>query len=132
MNDLFKGIYSKFTGSTGTTSLYVALTGGLHNAKAPEDTTSPYATMHIISDIPFWTFDATFEDNLIQFSIYDKSSSVENIGNLFEKFKTLYDDTTLTFDDHTCYQMKREFSDLTRPSDVWQYVIQYRVGMQLN
>ena len=86
--------------------------------------------MHLISDVPFWTFDATMEDCLVQFNIYDENSSVENVCSLFEKFKTLYDDTTLTFDDYHCYQMKREFSELTKPSDIWQYVVQYRAGLQ--
>ena len=130
MDNLFKGIYSKFTGSTGASSLYVALTGGLHNTQAPQDTTRPYAVMYLISDVPFWTFDSTFENTLVQFNIYDENSSVENVCSLFEKLKTLYDDTVLTFDDYYNYQMKREFSDLAKSSDVWQYSVQYRIGMQ--
>ena len=130
MKDLFKGIYAKFTGSTGADSLYVALTGGLHNAQAPQGTSRPYATMHLISDVPFWTFDATMEDILVQFNIYDENSSVENVCSLFKKLKTLYDDTVLTFDDYYSYQMKREFSDLTKTSGIWQYSVQYRAGMQ--
>ncbi len=127
MNDLFKGIYSEFANSTG---LSVVLTGGLHNTQAPQNTTRPYAIMYLISDVPFWTFDATFENCLIQFTIYDENTSVEDIGILFEKFKTLYDDKILTFDDYDCFQMRREFSELTRSSDIWQCIIQYRVGMQ--
>ena len=130
MDNLFKGIYSKFTGSTGASSLYVALDGGLYNTQAPQDTDYPYAVFYLISDIPHWTFDGTMENSLIQFTIYDDNASVENVCSLFTKLKTLYDFTTLTMTDYNSIYMKREFSSLEKSEDVWQYVVQYRTEIE--
>ena len=130
MEDLFKGIYTKFTSSTGASSLYANLTGGLYNTKAPQDTDYPYAVFYLISDVPHWTFDTTMENSLIQFTIYDSHSSVENICSLFEKLKTLYDWTSLTLSDNYPIYMKREFSDLSQSEDIWTYIVQYRTEIQ--
>lgn len=130
MNDLFKAIYAKFNSSTGVGSLEANLTGSLHNTQAPQGTEYPYAIFYLISDIPHWTFDATMENALIQFNIYDETSSVENVGNLYGQLKTLYDDTTLNIDNYHSIYMKREFSNLEQFSEIWQYVCQYRIEIQ--
>jgi len=130
MNDLFKAIYGKFTGSTGSDSLYVALDGGMYNTQAQQDATRPYVVFFLISDIPHWTFDATMENALIQFNIYDENPSVEYVGNLYEKLTSLYDWTTLDIDNYHSIYLKREFSNLEQFSEIWQYVCQYRVEIQ--
>ena len=123
MNSLFKGIYLKFTESTG---LGVTLTGGLHNTEVPQNTTYPYAAFYLISNVPHWTFDATMENSVIQFSIFDDDSNVNNIGDLYTELTELYDDTTLTLENYTSIFFRRESSNLIKNEDIWQYVINYR------
>ena len=130
MDDLFKAIYSKFTGSTGATSLYVTLTGGLHNTKAPQDTNYPYAIFYLIGDRPDRTFDSLMENNLIQFTIYDDNSGVSNICDLFKALKVLYDNAVLSLTDYDSIAVRREFSNLETSFDIWQYVCQYRIIIQ--
>lgn len=127
MKDLFKGIYSKYTGSTLETNL----TGGLHNTKVPQDTNYPYAVFYLISNVPHWTFDSIMENALIQFTIYDSSSSVENISSLYSNLTNLYDDTELALDDYYSVYLKRESNSLENNADIWQYVINYRAELEL-
>jgi hypothetical protein len=133
MNDLFQAIYAKFTGSessTGADDLYDNLTGSLHNTEAPQNAEYPYAVFFLISDVPHWTFDATMENVLVQFSIYDEGSNVGNIGDLYGYLTSLYDWCTLDLDDYHSVYMKREFSELSKSEGIWQYVCQYRIEIQ--
>ena len=132
MNDLFKGIYSKYKSSTGAGTLYADLTGGLHNTEAPQNTNYPYAIFYLISNIPHWTFDATMENSIVQFSIFDDNSSVGNIGDIYKELTDLYDWTGLTVDNYSHVYLKRESSNLIKNEDIWQYVVDYRCEIQLS
>ena len=129
MKDLFKAIYAKFTGSTGA-DLYANLTGGLHNTQAPQDTDYPYAVFYLISGIPHWTFDNTMENVIIQFTIYDDNSSVENVSDLYGYLTDLYDWTVLDIDNYHSIYMKRETSSLMKSSDIWQQTVDYRIEIE--
>ena len=131
MNDLFKGIYSKYKSSTGAGTLYADLTGGLHNTEAPQNTNYPYAVFYLISNIPHWTFDATMENSIVQFSIFDDNSSVGNIGDIYKELTDLYDwvDLSSTGDHYSIY-MKRETSSLQKDEDIWFYRIDYKIELQ--
>ena len=130
MNELFKGIYTKYKSSTGAGSLYADLTGGLHNTAVPQGTAYPYAAFYLISNVPHWTFDATMENSIVQFSIFDDDSNVSDIGDLYKELTDLYDWTDLTLDNYSSVFLKRESSNLLKNEDVWQYVISYRTEIQ--
>lgn len=131
MNDLFKGIYAKYKSSTGAGSLYADLTGGLHNTEAPQNTGYPYAVFYLISNIPHWTFDATMENSIVQFSIFDDNSSIGNIGDIYKELTDLYDWTDLSSTgDHYHVYMKRESGNLQKNEDIFQYTVDYRVEHQ--
>lgn len=131
MTELFKVVYKKFTDSTGASSLYAALNGGLYNTEAPQEATRPYAIFYLVSDVPHWTFDATMENSLLQFTIYDENPSVENIGDLYDKLTSLYDWAKLSSTgNYNPIYMKREFSSLEKSSDIWQYIVEYRTELQ--
>lgn len=131
MNELFKGIYSKYKSSTGAGTLYADLTGGLYNTEVPQDTSYPYAAFYLISNVPHWTFDATMENSMVQFSIFDDRSGVNNIGNLYQELIDLYDWTDLSSTGNYYHVfMKRESSNLLKNEDVFQYVVNYRIEYQ--
>ena len=131
MQVLFKGIYDEFTGTTGDGSLYAELGGRLHFSEAPQGTVYPYCVYHLISDVPSWTFDADMENYLIQFNLYSEKNSSTEINTAFTALTTnLYDWCTLNIDGYSHIYMKREFSNLTRESDIWNYFIQYRIEVQ--
>ena len=130
MNDLFKGIYAKYKSSTGVGSLYVDLTGGLHNTEAPQNTNYPYAIFYLISNIPHWTFDTTMENSIVQFSIFDDNSSVGNIGDIYKELTDLYDWTDLTSTGYYSIFLKRESSNLQKNEEIWHYSVDYRIEFE--
>ena len=132
MQVLFNGIYSKFTGSTGAGSLYALLGGRLRFSEARQNETYPYGVYHLISDVPEYTFSETIENALIQFNLFDDDSSATDINTAFTALTTLYDWSTVTIDGYTSVYMQRELSYLLRESDIWNYMIQYRLVFQKN
>ena len=126
MQALFEGIWDKYDGSALESEI-----NGMFFTEAPQGQTYPYCVYHLISDVPSWTFDADMENYLIQFNLYsDKNSSTE-INTAFTALTTnLYDWCTLNIDGYHHIYMKREFSNLTRESDIWNYFVQYRLEVQ--
>ena len=129
MQVLFEGIWNKYDGDT--TGLKTVITG-LHPNEAPQESAYPYGVYYLISDVPSWTFDKDFEEYLIQFNLFDDDSSSADVNTAELSLTTLYDWTTLTSSGYTNVYMKREFSNLTREEDVWNYMTQYRVFMEKN
>jgi len=132
MQVLFEGLYKKFTDSTGTDSLYVKLGGRLHPAEAPQGSVYPYGVYHLISDVPEYTFNETIENAIIQFNLFDDDNSAKDINTAFTALTNLYDWATISIDGYTSIYMQRELSYLLRESDVWNYMIQYRLVFQKN
>lgn len=132
MQVLFEGIYDEFTGSTGSGSLHDELGGRLHFTEAPQGQVYPYGVYHLISNVPSWTFDADFEEYLIQFNIFSKKNSATDINTVYLALTTLYDWCILDVTGYTNVYMKREFDNLTREAEsgIWNYMIQYRVFTQ--
>lgn len=134
MQVLFKSIYKKFTdskGSTGADALYDKLTGGLHFSEASQGAEYPYGVYHLISDVPSWTFDADMENYLIQFNLYSEKNSSTEVNTAFTALTNLYDwCKNLDTSGYSNIYMKREISNLTKESDIWNYFIQYRIEVQ--
>lgn len=131
MRVLFESIYNKFKSNTGAGSLYVLLDSHLHFTEAPQGTEYPYGVYHLISDVPSWTFDADMENYLIQFNLYSEKNSSTEINTAFTALTGLYDwCNDLNTSGYSNIYMKREFSNLTRESDIWNYFIQYRIEVQ--
>lgn len=131
MKDLYKAIYDEFEASTGAGYLEPILTGGLHLLEAPQDQNYPYAVVYPISDAPHWTFDATMENSLIQFTIYATSTGgVEPICDLYEALIKTYDWCSLTISNYDSIYFKREFSNLDKSEGIFTYHIEYRVELQ--
>ena len=132
MQVLFNGIYSKFSGSTGAGTLYALLGGRLHPNEAPQESAYPYGVYYLISDVPEYTFSETIETALIQFNLFDDDSSATDVNTAFTALTTLYDWATITITGYTSVYMQRELSYLLRESDIWNYMIQYRLVFQKN
>ena len=127
MQVLFTGIYSKY--NADTTGLKLAITG-LYLTEAIQGAVYPYGVYHLISDVPSWTFDSDMEDYIIQFNLYSENSSSTAVNTAFTALTTLFDWCDLSTSGYTPIYMKRELSLLTRESDVWNYMLQYRIMNQ--
>ena len=126
MQVLFEGIYTKFSDDG---DLSGAVTG-MYLTEAIQTAVMPYITYHLISNVADWTYTEDMENSLIQFSIFDDSSSSTTILDIFEKLKTCYDWVTLTVTPYNSIYVKREFNILTRDNDIWKMDCQYRIEIQ--
>ena len=134
MKTLFTGIYNLFvTGPYGfVPAIYLAMPGKLYLNEAPQNTTFPYIVYYVEGNDYDYQFVEDFEDFIIQFNIFDDKASASNITDYFEKLKDLYDWSIPTVTGYTVSRFVREFAQLVRDDEVWQYTVQYRVLLQKN
>ena len=103
---------------------------GMFFEKAPQGQTYPYGVYHLTSNRPNWTYTEDMRNFIIDFNLYDNSSSSTNINSAYEELKKLYDWTTLSVTGWSSIYMKRELDNLTRDNDIWNYFVQYRLEIQ--
>jgi hypothetical protein len=102
MRELVKAIYAKNTGS----ALDALIGGKIFYGKAPANTLYPYVVFVRVAGSNDWTFTETFDNPLIQFSIFsaDHESSIECL-NIADAVKALYDDCKLSVTGETFLYM---------------------------
>ena len=130
MKTLFTGIYNLFI--TGTPTIYTNVGGRFYLSEAPQNTAFPYIVYYLANNDYDYQFVEDFEDFLIQFNIFDDKASASNISTYFENLKTLFDWSVPTVTGYTVSRFVREFAQLVRDDEVWQYTVQYRVLLQKN
>jgi len=126
MKSLFKAIYERWVavGNCGLTNLY--------DTQAPAEAVFPYGTFSMPSNTPDWTFSEKFENCLIQFSLFSKLSSSDEVCACFELLKTAFDfeDVELSIVGYRCISLERESAILFKVEKVWQYSATYRIYLQ--
>jgi len=137
LKSLLTALYSRFTATSGSpathNSLYTALSGHLYNTVAPQKATLPYGVFLLVSGVPEWTFTENMENCLIQFSLFDDSTSASNICDAYDALTALYDDCQLTISGYSHLYMQRQSQQLIREEEdpgTWHYIIEYRIMME--
>lgn len=106
----------------------------LYNTEAPSRVTFPYITFMQISGVTANALKRNkIEDFLYQFNIYSTDNAVEEINDIYEDLKTVFDDCTLVITGYNFIDMDRNFSKKEKvkikSQSIWQYVIQYRINI---
>jgi hypothetical protein len=102
MKELVKAIYEKNTGS----ALDALIDGKIFYGKAPASTRFPFVVFSRVAGSNDWTFTETFDNPLIQFSVFsaDSESSMEAAG-IADAVRTLYDKCKLSITGETFLYM---------------------------
>ena len=115
--------------------------GRLFKGRAPEGAQYPYAVYLIVSNAPEKTYTESFENTIIQFSLFSAASGSTEIENMYTDLKALYDECAMTIPGglSTLIWMKREnatlmVEDHTTPAGVgvWHYAVDYTIMTQLS
>ena len=115
----------------GDSDLLEAVGSDAYYGQVPNGKDMPYLMWFTVTNLPTEVFKKGegFEESLIQFSIYDKRSSIANIEGIFDKLDAVFHRGTLAFDTLTFISSSRESA--TGPTrlddDVWQRTADYRV-----
>lgn len=127
MKPLFTGIYNLFK-ATPANNFYNAVGGRLYLHEAPQGATFPYAVYFLVSGMPeYWLSGPTFEEPVIQFSLFSDSESASEVTDLYTYLTALFDDCTLTVSGYTPIIFERQNYQLLRdPIDgTWHYIVEY-------
>lgn len=93
MKSLTTAIFGLMTPST---ALYADIGGRMFKGIAAEGAEYPYIVFQIVSDVPDLTFTESYEDVLIQFSLFSSASSSGEVEDMFAHLKELYDECAMT------------------------------------
>ena len=115
-----------------TNTFHTAMTGGLWYVESKPKNSFPYCVYSFLGDKPMYYFAASNpdegEDILVQFTIFDKSSSPININKYDGYLRDLYDWASISVTGYTLMEMRRDNTiPAFRVDDVWQAVITYRI-----
>ena len=92
MKALTTAIFKKATGS----DFLNRIGSRLFKGRAPEAEIYPFAVFKIVSTSPEKTFTEDYENTTIQFSLFSSAASTEELEEIYNDLKTLYDETELT------------------------------------
>ena len=98
--------------ANGNAALSTAINSDIffERANTDNDATSPYITFHVISKVPRRVFRAAddFEDVLVQFNIFHKSTSVSTSLTVLSDLNLAFDRQKLTFLTQTSISTSRQ------------------------
>ena len=130
MQQLSKAITAQYNNDA---PLKAALTGGLWDTEAPQRTAYPYGVFQLISHRDDLTFTDTLENCIVQFKIYENtSSSSATLDVILQKLLTAFDFATLTIDDYTFVGMHKENIIKNKIDGVWEYLILFRIMLTID
>lgn len=129
MKVLFDAIMTKYNASA---VLKAANTGGLHRGRVPQKAQFPFTVMYHLDGRPKDTFKEYIENYTIQFNIYDKGTSDDNIDAIFSALTAVFDYCALSITGYTHVIMRRvlNHSFPNEEEETWQYIVQYEIEMQ--
>lgn len=121
--ELFKAIMLRWNACAPGCPLYLTI--------APQNAIMPYAVFTVVSDVPAETFNTLYETMRIQFSIFSKAKSVEQVMDLSESVKTCLENHKISVVGYPIMcSFTRLFSALLRdPEDAWHLVIDFSLWL---
>jgi len=134
MKQLTTAIYGKISGSDFST----AIGGRLYKGRAPQPATYPYAVYFVVSDAPDKTYTESFENVVVQFSLFSTASGTTEIEDIYTYLKALYDECALSITGSTLIWMRRanavfqteDHTTLAGTAQVWAYHVDYDIMTQ--
>lgn len=132
MKNLITAIYTKATGDGN--AFTTALGGRIYFDEARQRAAMPYAVFSMVSTVPEYYLTFRHESVLVQFNIYDESTSAVAVSTYAGHCKTLFDDCAMTVTGYTFILFEREQERVLRSdeaSNTWLYNIQYRVTLSI-
>jgi len=119
--------------ATPHNNFYTSIGSRLYNTQAPQNAIFPFAVFTIVSNINEFTFTTSFENTLVQFSLFSTSESVQEVKDMFSHCKILFDWCELSVSGYDFLYMRRENSYLTKDDrPAWQRIVEYRIYDEAN
>ena len=131
MKYLLKAIKDHFDSAGGASLRAIVGDSGLYYDQAPQGTSMPYVTCHIISYIPERSImpggQRVTNNILLQFSVWSDSRSVSEVSNIYGYLDSLFDRASLTIDGFEHIVFIRETAHAPFYYDnAWNLAVDYR------
>lgn len=129
MNEVFTAIYSHYKSDPLASSVLT----GLYNTEAPSDAVFPYIVFSLVTNVPDIDSSQLWENYTLQFKIFSKKSSSNEIGSLFKLLKgdtaagEGFDFLNLSIENYTTVVMNRKGAVLHKIEKVWEYTVLYEL-----
>ena len=125
MKELLKAVHNKLDGS----GLWTSLGGRVYFDHAPQGTVFPYCVYYLINDKYEYQFDSEFQEVVLQFNIFDQSSSALNILGYYDDLRDVMDWSSLSITGYDCIKVEPEWANIEwlEEEEAWICRTQYRV-----
>ena len=104
----------------------------LYNTEAVQEAAYPYTTVSVIHNEPDGTFTEEWERYLIQFNLFSKTNTAEEVNLTFAALKAAFDKHDLVITGATTISLMRQAANLIRVEKVWQLNVSYLLEIELD
>lgn len=134
MKALTAAIYEKLSGS----DLEGYVSNRFYKMRAPFDVEYPYIVFKLLIGNPEYTFVESYEDVTIQFDIFSKKTSTDEVENIYTALTDLYDNAILIPTNERVLNCQRSSQTLineehtteTAEEQVYHYAIDYEIYLE--
>ncbi len=98
---------------------------GYYLNEAPQNTALPYVTYQVIGTNPYFTFDSSVEDTLVQFSVFAKTAS--GALTVYENLIALYDTPVAVTGRNTVFMTRQSSTGLMKDEAGWTIHADYTI-----
>lgn len=113
-------------------AFYLDVAGRMYYEEAVQDPIFPYCVFRFFDQMYDFEFVEQFENTAIQFDVFSKTTSADEVDDAIADLKTMFDYCTLSIVGYVHLKMERQFSYVTKlqPDDIWMGVVRYEHLMQ--
>ena len=128
MFNLLTALKTKTNGS----ALSSNVNGRIFLDEAKQGAELPYIVISIVSVVPEKTFTESFENILIQFSLFSDSESASEISTMYSNLNALFDECEFSVTGSALIWMKRQNLVTTYEDGVRHWSVDYEIKTSLN
>jgi len=125
MIEIWESISWFYNEHSDTAELRSMLTGLFH-MQAPQNQNYPYCNYQLIDITPdYYTTKGHLENCLVQFNLFDNSSSMEKLLRIYDEFIGKFDNANLDITNFGLVRLNRQGTISTKVKTIWQLNVNY-------
>jgi len=125
MIEVWQAINNFFYNHSDTAELRTMVTGLFH-IQAPQGQGYPFINYQLVDITPaHQTTQGHLEDCLVQFNLFDNSSSMEKLLEIHDEFIAKFDNADLDITNFGLVRLNRQGTISTKVENIWQLNVNY-------
>lgn len=130
MKPLLEALYTHLQ----STDFWTNLSSRVYFDHAEQGASFPYCVYFVVNDRYNYQFDSEFQETVLQFNIFDQSSSSINVLGYYDDLRSGLDWANLSITGYSCIKVEPEWAgvEYLEEEECWVCRAQYRVLWEKN